>query len=364
MAAKLQINLLNLKHNIESIKQKLYDNQELLVMVKADAYGAGLVEITKFLEEQGVKNFGVAYLKEARILRNAGIKGKIIVFSGLLPNEVEEAVNVDAIYSVSNIEMLEELNNKAIEKQIKIELAMDTGMTRLGFDKNELPLLASKLKEFQNIYVDGIYTHFSSADVKEKEHITLSQISMFEECIEFLAKQDICLPNKHMCNSAGIFRYNSDKYNMVRLGISAYGYYADASMKSEVELKPIFKLIAPICNLRTVKAGKAVSYNGTYVTDKETKIAVLQIGYADGLTRVLSNKLKVNVNGSEVPVIGNICMDTCMIDVTGINVNIGDEAVIFDYESEKLEEIARITNTIHYEVITNIGKRVDREYVK
>lgn len=363
MAAKLQINLSNLKYNIDKVKEKIYASQELLVMVKADAYGAGLVQVASFLESQGIKNFGVAYLKEAILLRQNRIKGNIVVFSGILPNEVQDALTVDAIYSVSSIEMLEMLNSNAKESKVKVELAIDTGMTRLGFDTSEMKTLANKLKVLKNISVDGIYTHFSSADVEEKENITLEQIRKFDECVELLETEGIHIPNKHVCNSAGILRYNSDKYNRVRLGISTYGYYPDSSMKNEVDLKPIFKLTAPVCNLRTVPQGRLVSYNGTYTTEKETKIAVLQIGYADGLTRALSNKLSVNVNGKSARVIGNICMDTCMIDVTDIDVNIGDEAVIFDYDLQKLDEIASLTNTIHYEVITNIGKRVDREYI-
>ena len=363
MAAKLEINLSNLKHNIDRIKEKIYDSQELLVMVKADAYGAGLVQVAKFLEMQGIKNFGVAYLKEAALLRKNGIKANIIVFSGILPNEIEDALKVDAIYSVSSMEMLEMINNKAFGVKVKVALAVDTGMTRLGFDLSEIESLSKKIKSLDNIAIDGIYTHFSSADVKTKENITLEQIRKFDEAIELLESQEIHIPNKHVCNSAGILRYNSDKYNMVRLGVCTYGYYPDVSMKNEVDLKPIFKLTAPVCNVRTVPQGRLVSYNGTYTTDKETKIAVLQIGYADGLTRVLSNKLFVSINGKVARIIGNICMDTCMVDVTDVDVNIGDEAVIFGYESEKLEEIASLTNTIHYEVITNIGKRVDREYI-
>lgn len=364
MSAKLQVNLSNLKYNIDKVKEKLYDNQQLLVMVKADAYGAGLVTVTKFLEDNGVKNFGVAYLKEAQLLREQGVKGKIVVFSGILPEEVSEAVLLDAVYSVSNLQILDELNSAAKDRKIKVELAIDTGMTRLGFSKHETKELAVKLKELKNIQVDGIYTHFSSADVLEKENITLEQIKEFEECIVLLEKEGIYIQNKHMCNSAGIFRYNDQKYNIVRLGISAYGYYPDNSIKKDVDLKPIYKLTAPVCNLRTVQQGRLVSYNGTYMTDKETKIAVLQIGYADGLTRSLSNRFGVMLNGKKANIIGNICMDTCMIDVTGIDVKIGDEAIIFDYETEKLDEIAKLTSTIHYEVITNIGKRVDREYIK
>lgn len=363
MPARLTVNLLNLKYNINSIKGKIHPGQEILAMVKADAYGSGLVETTKYLELNGINNFGVAYLKEAQKLRDMGVKGKIVVFSGLLPDEVEEAVNVDAVYSVSNTNILYSLNEKATSK-IKVELAIDTGMTRLGFAKDELEELAKVLKSLGNIEVDGIYTHFSCADVKGREDFTRNQMKMFEECINILENNGIVIPNKHIDNSAGIMKYNLDKYNIVRLGISLYGYYPDNMFKSEADLKGIFKLTAPVCNIRTVGRGHSVSYGATYVTDKETKIAVLQIGYADGLTRSLSNKFKVIVNGKEAPVIGRICMDTCMIDVTGIDVKLGDEAVIFDYDSSKLEEIAEITNTIHYEVITTIGKRVDREYIK
>lgn len=363
MPAKLTVKLSNLKHNIDSIKTKLHNGQEILAMVKADAYGSGLVETTKYLEENGIRNFGVAYLKEAKKLRNNGIKGKIVVFSGLLPYETEEAVNVDAIYSVSNTDILYALNEKATSK-IKVELAIDTGMTRLGFAKEELVDLANVLKSLENIEVDGIYTHFSCADVKGKEEFTKSQMKTFEESIDILEANGIVIPNKHIDNSAGIMKYNLDKYNIVRLGISLYGYFPDDMFKGEADLKGIFRLTAPVCNIRTVEKGHNVSYGATYTTDKETKIAVLQIGYADGLTRALSNKFKVVVNGKEAPIIGRICMDTCMIDVTNIDVNLGDEAVIFDYDGVKLEEIAALTNTIHYEVITTIGKRVDREYTK
>ncbi|MBR6689432.1 MAG: alanine racemase [Clostridia bacterium] len=363
MPARLTINLSNLKHNIESMKTKLHSNQEILAMVKADAYGSGLVETTKYLEENGIRNFGVAYLKEAKKLRAAGVKGKIVVFSGILPYEVEEAVNVDAVYSVSNLEILKDLDKKATSK-VKIEIAIDTGMTRLGFAKEELVELASTLKTLNNVEVDGVYTHFSSADVEGKESFTKTQMKLFEECINILENEGIVIPNKHMDNSAGIMKYNLDKYNVVRLGISLYGYYPDSMFKSSVNLKGIFKLTAPICNIRTVGTGHNVSYGGTYTTDKETKIAVLQIGYADGFVRSLSNNFKVLVNGMEAPIIGRICMDTCMIDVTGIDVKLGDEAIIFDYDGVKLEEIANLTNTIHYEIITTIGKRVDREYIR
>lgn len=363
MPARLDVNFINLKYNVENFKDKLLDNQELLVMVKADAYGAGIVQTTRFLEANGIKHFGVAYLKEAITLRNSGVKSEIVVFSGLLPNEYQEAINVEAIYSVSNIETLEQLNRhaKLANRIVKVEIAIDTGMTRLGFNKDEVESLANSLTEFSNIQVHGIYSHLSQADTNKD--FTNKQITAFDKCVNILKNHEIIPRYIHLCNSAGILRYNSPKYNLVRLGIGLYGFHPDKSMKNDINLKGIFRFTAPVCNIRIVNEGRQVSYSGTFITRKYTKIAVLQIGYADGLTRALSNKYEVLVNGKHAKIIGNICMDTCMVDVTDIDVKVGDEAIIFDYTDGRIENLASLTDTIVYEVITNIGKRVDRNYI-
>ena len=363
MSAKLEINLANLKHNVGEFKKLLLDSQELLVMVKADAYGSGIVEVSKFLEQNGVKHFGVAYLKEAINLRQNGIKSEIIVFSGLVPEEYSKAAYVDAIYSVSDIDTLKALNEEAMKNKsiIKVEIAIDTGMTRLGFNIQDIKLLADVIKELKNIEVHGIYSHLSQADTSDT--FTKKQIQNFEECIDVFVKEEVKFKYIHLCNSAGILKYNSEKYNLVRLGIGAYGYPPANNMKDCVDFKGIFKLIAPVCNLRLVDKGREVSYSGTFVTGKPTKLAVLQIGYADGLTRTLSNRYEVLVNGKTAKIVGNICMDTCMIDVTDIDVKVGDEVIIFGYTDGKIDEIAKLTSTIVYEVITNIGKRVDRYYI-
>ena len=363
MPARLDINLGNLKYNINKFKSIILENQELLVMVKADAYGSGIVEVTKYLEKEGVSHFGVAYLKEAKVLRTSGIKSDIIVFSGLIPNEYKEALSIDAIYSVSDIYTLKSLSEQAeiLNKVVKVEIAIDTGMTRLGFNKEDIKELIGVLKKLGNIEVHGVYSHLSQAD--SSDDFTKRQIDTFDSCIQILKDNGINPKYVHLCNSAGILRYNSEKYNLVRLGISAYGYPPDSSMKEDISIKGIFKLTAPVCNIRQVEAGREVSYSGTFVTCKPTKIAVLQIGYADGLTRALSNKYDVLINGKQARIIGNICMDTCMIDVTDTKVNIGDEAIIFDYTDDKITVLAKLTDTISYEVITNIGKRVDRRYI-
>lgn len=363
MPARLDINLTNLNHNIQEFRNVILENQELLVMVKADAYGAGIVDVTKYLENEGVNHFGVAYLKEAIALRSSGVKSEIIVFSGLIPEEYTKAVSIDAIYSVSDIETLKNLNNEAdkLNKKVKVEIAIDTGMTRLGFNAQDIYDLSKSLSGLNNIEVHGVYSHFSQAD--SSEEFTKKQIELFDNCIDILNKNGVSIKYIHLCNTAGILKYNSRKYNIVRLGIGAYGYYPDISLKERVKLKGIFKLTAPVCNIKEVDSQREVSYGGTYITNQKTKIAVLQIGYADGLTRELSNKYEVCINGKKARIIGNICMDTCMIDITDIDVKLGDEAVIFDCEDGKIEEIADFTNTIVYEVITNIGKRVDRRYI-
>jgi len=242
-----------------------------------------------------------------------------------------------------------------------VELAIDTGMTRLGFDVKDIELLSCVLKELKYIKVDGVYSHLSQAD--SSASFTEKQIEAFDKAIEDLKTNGIEPKNKHLCNSAGILKYNSNKYNLVRLGIGAYGYHPNLNFKNNINLKGIFKLTAPVCNIRQVEVGREVSYGGTFITKKPTKIAVLQIGYADGLTRELSNNYEVCINGKYAKIIGNICMDTCMIDITDIKVDLGDEAIIFDYTDERIDKIAELTDTIVYEVITNIGKRVDRRHV-
>ena len=363
MPARLEINLANLKHNVNCFKERILKNQELLVMVKADAYGAGIVEVTKYLEKNGVKHFGVAYLKEAKKLRANNIQGEITVFSGLVPNEIQEAIDVDAIYSVSDFVTLEKLNKEAKKKnkKVKIEVAIDTGMTRLGFNQKDIYRLSQDIKELTNIEIHGVYSHLSQADYSDS--FTKMQIENFDECVEILKENGAEPKYVHLLNSAGILKYNSDKYNLVRLGISAYGYLPSQDIQSSLELKGIFKLTAPICSLRYVNEGRQVSYGGTFKTTKATKIAVLQIGYADGLTRTLSNNYEVDAKGVSCKIIGNICMDTCMIDVTDACVELGDEVIVFGFEDDKITTLADNTNTIVYEVITNIGKRVDRVYI-
>lgn len=369
MPAKLEISLNNLKNNVVNIKRYIEKNSdenkvELLAMVKADAYGAGIVKVSKMLETLNVNYLGVAYLKEAKTLRENGIKANIVVFSGLLPEDLEEAVKIDAAYAATNINTLIALNEVARrhDKKVKIHIAIDTGMGRIGVLPKNICEFAKKIKGLKNIEVEGVFSHFSSADTDIL--YTKKQNDIFNECLEELNKAGINYKFVHICNSIAITNFSSSYNNMVRLGIGMYGYLdKELLIESKVELKGIFKLSAPICDIRKIDKGEAIGYSQTYVTDRETKIATLQIGYADGLSRALSNKYVLDINGKKAKIIGNICMDMTMIDVTDIDdLHVGDYVTIFDFEDEKLNEMADICNTINYEIISTIGKRVDRIY--
>ena len=370
MPARLEINLSNLKNNVLNIKEYIKNNKgkkdtKILAMVKADAYGAGIVEVAKALEETGIDFFGVAYLKEAKILRENGVKGNIVVFSGLLPENIEEAVKLECSYAVSNLIVAEMLDKKAKEcnKKVKIHIAIDTGMGRIGVLPKDIRGFAKSLKLLDNLEVEGIFSHFSSADTDL--NYTNKQNSIFNECIEEFEKESIIPKYIHICNSVGMIEQRTSYNDIVRVGIAMYGYIDEERLSNySLSLKGIFKLSAPICDIRTIDKGEAIGYSKTYITDKETKVATLQIGYADGLNRLLSNKFNLNINGKDAKIIGNICMDMTMIDVTDIdNVEVGDYVNIFDYDDNKLNEMAEICGTINYEIISTIGKRVDRKYI-
>ena len=367
MPARVIIKLENIKNNINKIKGVIKNknsNAELLVMVKADAYGAGAEKIAGYLEAIGVNHFGVAYLKEAKILRNAGIKSDIIVFSGILPEEVEEAVKTDVSYAISNIDVAKKLSEYAVlnNKKVRVHIAIDTGMTRLGLIiHNQLTENINILAKLKGLQIEGVFSHFSSAG--EDEEYTRNQLQKFNKAIDIIEKAGIELKYKHIFNSAAILKEDIIVGNIVRAGICAYGYYPFDNEENEIGLKGCFKLEAPICDIRDIEENTYVSYSRTFKTKRKTKIATIQIGYADGLSRCLSNEYRVNINGAKCNIIGNICMDMCMVDVTdAFDVKVGDYVNIFDYESDSLNKIAKKCNTINYEILTQIGKRVERKY--
>ncbi len=353
MKTKLYISRENLKYNVEYIKRAI-KNKKIIAMVKANAYGAGDTLISQELERLGIEDFGVANIDEAIRVRKV-VNGMILVTSVCTCDEIDLAIENDISLSVSDIENLIDINSKAKNhnKKAKVHIKIDTGMTRLGFTFDTLNENLNKLLCLENIIFEGIYTHLSCADIDEE--YTKEQFSEFKKILDMMSKY-FNFKYIHVLNSDGTEKYaNEDieiEYTHVRVGLMLYGYTKDT--------KPILKLTAPILHINHITKYTKVGYGGTFIAKPNMKIAVIKMGYADGISRALSNKIKVKVKNVECPIVGNICMDMAMIDVTNVdNVSINEEAVIWDYDNN-LYEISKISNKIVYETISTLGTRIER----
>ena len=358
MSAKLYVNLNNIKYNIEKIKENLKEDTGIIAMVKANAYGAGMLEITKYLESLNINDFGVALVSEGVTLRENGIKSNILVTSQFLEEDILDVITHDLSVSICELELARKLNKKAKElnKKVRVHIKIDTGMTRLGFSAHDVISNICHIRDnYTNLLIEGIYTHLSSADTNEE--YTIMQLEKFDEIYSKLLNLDFKFKYVHVLNSAGTFLYSKYQYTHVRVGIAMYGYLPDYSLKEKIDLKPSLKLTADIIHINNIKENTSVSYSRTYTSKSDEKIAVVQIGYADGLPRVLSNKYTTNVG----EIVGNICMDMCMVKLEK-DMDVGDEVTIFDYTND-LEEICNICNRINYEIISGIGQMVKRMYI-
>lgn len=365
MAAKMYVNLENIKHNLDQIKEKVNNDVNIIAMVKADAYGLGDTEVTKFLETLGVNLFGVAIVDEGVHLRNNSINSYILVTGQFLEEDIKNILEFNLAVSVSNLALLEKLNEEAVkqEKTVKVHIKVDTGMTRLGFGTNEILSIVKHIKNtFTNVIIDGIYTHLSSAD--SDDEYTIAQLNKFDNTIKLLFENGHKFNYIHALNSSGLLKFPKYSYNTVRVGDILYGYYPDESLRNYIFLKPSVKIVAPIIHLRNICSDCSISYSRTFKSKTNMKIATIQMGYADGLDRKLSNQLNVYISGFPCKIVGNICMDMCMVDVSNVsNVNVGDYCTIIDY-NDSIYDIANIIGTINYEIISRISKRVKRLYVK
>ena len=355
MKAKLYINKSNLRYNIEYVKDKT-KNKEIIAMIKSNAYGTNSITLAKELIELDVKAFGVATIEEAISLRENNIEGMILVTSVCFDEEIEKAIKNDISLSVSDIENLIEINDIAakMNKNCKIHLKLDTGMTRLGFKAEELLKYIDKIVELNFIDIEGIYTHLSCAD--SNINYTKLQINIFEDTLVNLNNK-IKFKYIHVLNSDGVeYKYDLKFSTHVRVGMIIYGYTGNT--------KPILKLTSYILHINSVDKDTRVGYNSTYITKGLEKIAVVKLGYADGLKRCLSNRGTVKVKGIECNIVGNICMDLFMIDVSKvIDVKVKDEVIIFDFD-DNLKEMSNECSTIPYEIIACLGERIERVVVE
>ncbi|WP_069648880.1 alanine racemase [Caloranaerobacter ferrireducens] len=365
-----EINLDNLAHNIREVKRVVKEGTLITAVVKADAYGHGAIKAAETFLNNGADRLAVATLSEAIQLRRAGFKVPILILGYTPEYQFEKVIDHNIIQTIYTYEHGIAFS-KTAEKLGKtgiVHIKIDTGMSRLGFQVNTDTVdQISEICKLPYIEVEGIFTHFAVADEKDKT-FTRKQFNKFQKLIKELENIGIKIPIKHVSNSAAIIDLPEYNLDMVRAGIMLYGLYpSDDVNKSNVELKPAMTLKARISHLKTVPKGTGISYGLTYVTEKESKIGTLPIGYADGFTRILTGKAEVVVKDKKVKVVGRICMDQCMIDLTEVeDVNIGDEVILFGdgINSLHIDEVAKKLGTINYEIVCMVSRRVPRVYVK
>lgn len=366
-----EIDLDALAHNLRSIRAITNPNAKIMCVVKADAYGHGFYQTAKILQENGADAFAVATYEEAMLLLEKGVCAPILILGYVDPCFFEEIIKKDICVTITDIFSARKLSEVAgkLQKKAKIHIKLDTGMSRIGFPCNERGMEEIiAVCSLPHIAPEGIFSHFACADV-EGSTMSQEQFAKFDKMIKALKEQGISFSFAHICNSAGIIEFPEYHLDMVRAGIILYGCYPLEKLhKDKISLTPVMTLKARVTNVKTLPKGATISYGATYRTTKETKIATVSIGYADGLFRSLSNKAFMSVQGIKVPVVGRICMDQCMIDVSAVNtITVGDEVIVFGNggdNSETATSFAQRADTISYEVLCAVGNRTPRIYVK
>ena len=367
-----EINLDNIAHNVREIRRITNKKAEIMGVVKADAYGHGVMGVVRTLLDNGVTRLAVSMLDEAIQLRKFGIEVPILILSYTDPIRAEEIILNDVTQTVFSHDLAKALSDAAVKlgKKAKIHIKIDTGMTRVGFMPGYSAVKnVVEISKLPGIIIEGLFTHFASADEKDKSY-TYMQFERFMSICSELGRIGVHIPVKHVCNSAGLMEFPEMHLDMVRPGIIMYGLYPSEEVdKSKISLKPAMTLKANVILVKGVEKNTCISYGRIFTTKRDSKIATIPIGYADGYTRLLNNKGKVLINGELAPVVGKICMDQCMVDVTDLRneVHVGDEVVIFGRQGENeitVEEVAKDIGTINYEVVCVVGKRIPRVYLK
>ncbi|WP_110461579.1 alanine racemase [Ruminiclostridium sufflavum] len=366
-----EINLDNIAHNIREVRRITNKNAEIMGVVKADAYGHGVMEVTRTLLENGVTRLAVSMLDEAIQLRRDGISVPILILGYTDPSRANEIIENDVTQSCYSYELAQALSDEAVKqgRKVKIHIKIDTGMSRVGF----LPGYSAvknvvEISRLPNLIIEGLFTHFATADEKNRE-FTLTQFERFMSIYNELQRIGIHIPVKHCANSAGVIEYPEMHLDMVRPGIILYGMYPSEEVdKSKIDLKPAMTLKANVVLVKEVEKNTSISYGRIYTTKRTSKIATIPIGYADGYTRMLSNKGEVLVRGQYAPVVGRVCMDQCMLDVTDLDcsVEVGDEVVLIGKQEDKVitaEDVAKTIGMINYELVCIVGKRIPRAYI-
>lgn len=365
---KAVIDLDRIYGNIERTKKKLNPETKLLAVIKADAYGHGAVAVSKVLEPLA-DMYGVAIVEEAVELRNSGCKKPILILGTVPPEQYKDVAAYNITPAIYTWEMAEKYQEEASKQGCigKAHIKLDTGMGRIGFLPNEESIdTIERISRLPNVELEGCFTHMARADEKEKKY-AYSQFETYRWFLEELKKRGIEFKIRHVANSASTMEFKEFQLDMVRSGISTYGIYpSDEVDKGKLLLEPAMSLKARISYIKELPKGCPVSYGGTYVTKNATRIATIPVGYADGYPRALSGKASVLLKGIRVPVIGRVCMDQFMVDITGVkDASIGDWATLMGRDGNEeitVEELSYMAGSFPYEFVCDVSGRVPREY--
>ncbi len=362
----VEVDLAQLSKNLEAIKQKVFP-AKVMVVVKANGYGHGIVEVARHLAPQ-TDYLAVAVLEEGLLLREAGIRKPILVLGGILEEQIPDFIQNDLTLTASSVQNLMQIERVAarLKRQATVHLKIDTGMERIGVHYYDAQTLQKAALTVRHVNVEGIYSHFANADAEELNHARL-QLARFNKVLEFYKKNALPAPRyRHMANSGAILQLPEARFDMVRPGILLYGVYPSAEAKRTVRVRAALSWYSRIVYLKKLRSGHPVSYGSTWQSDFPTRIATLPVGYGDGYFRAMSNKAAVIIGGVKVSQVGRICMDQFLVDI-GANgtAAVGDEVVLLGEQGNRritAEDLASWAGTIPYEVLTNINTRVPRVY--
>lgn len=369
---KAVVSLDAIAHNFEEMKKNIADGTKIVAVIKADGYGHGAEAIARLIEGyEYIWGFAAATAEEAIQLKDAGVKKPVLILGLVFEEYFQELIQKEVRMTVCDYDMAKALSEEAVRqgRQVHIHIGLDTGMSRIGFaDKPESVEEIKRIAALSNVEIEGMFTHFARADETDKSPAE-DQLKRYLAFVELLEKAGVQIPLKHCSNSAGIIRMPEANLNMVRAGITIYGIYPSAEVERDiVKLIPAMELKSHVAFVKDLPAGTAISYGGTFASETDLRVATIPVGYADGYPRTLSNKGWVLIHGQKAPILGRICMDQFMVDVTHIaDVKHGDEVTLIGRDGDEcihIDELGDLSGRFSYEFACEISKRVPRVYIK
>lgn len=357
------IDLTAVDHNIGQIRKKI-GGKKIMAIVKANAYGHGILEIAQRMVHNGVDYIGVGFLEEAIFLRQNEIEAPILVMGGILGYQLKKFIQNDIDITVSSLELARQINEELLHQKARVHLKIDTGMERIGVTHTFAVEFVKRVAQMKHIDIVGIYSHFATADDGDKS-FTLTQLERFESILRELKKAGIEIPLKHIANSGAVADISNSTFDMVRPGITIYGIYPSDQVSKEMNLKPVLSLKSKVVFIKRVPAKTGISYGLKYYTPAECTVVTVPIGYGDGYSRLLTNKGEVLIRDKRYPVVGAVCMDQLMVNMGDDKVEIGDEVVLIGRmgnDEITVTELADKVGTIPYEITCMINARVPRFY--